>query len=155
MKTPLAFAPILCLLAAFLTTPAMADSPAPAPGTGPTGSASIPVDQLGAAAQKQYSGDGIGITPTANGARLKALFQRLEGEATTERLWVRSTGKEANAEAWLRPGLIEEYTTSMDGIRQVLGVSMYRALEDSRYRQAFSQPDFGWRSAWQTHVTRN
>lgn len=139
----------------------------------PAGANSIPFEQLGAEAQKQYSGDGIGITPTKDGATLKAVFQRLQGQATVEGLWLTSTAEEDKGKpnrfrvravkvgrdvrarraakpdlcgllcppiaragdapglpflgpvratkdtaAWLRPGLIEEYTTSMDGIRQ-------------------------------------
>src|SRR3954452_4352199 len=34
----------------------------------------IPFDQLGAEAQKQYTGDGISITPTATSARLRAVM---------------------------------------------------------------------------------
>jgi len=135
-----------------LLVPAFAQDPVSAPPASPTASTAIPLDQLGTAAQKQYSGDGIGITPTANGARLEALFQRLEAKATPEGLWLTSTaeadsGKDTSfrvramaierggdfqsplpptgevsatkeAAAWLRPNLIEEYRTSMDGIRQ-------------------------------------
>lgn len=55
---------------------------------------SIPLDQLGAEAQKQYSGDGIGITPVQDGAVIKAAFQRLEGRVTGEGLWLSSTADE-------------------------------------------------------------
>jgi hypothetical protein len=113
---------------------------------------SIRFENLGAEAQKQYSGDGLSITPTAGGARLRAVFQRLEGEATNEGLWLASTADEdaaraerfrvlasgvgrepavpvalaangtvwatAEAVAFVRPGLVEEYRVSMDGIRQ-------------------------------------
>lgn len=166
----------------------------------------IPFDQLGAEAQKQYSGDGIGITPTNQGARLRAAMQDLEAEATAEGLWLTSTSDEdqgkpnrfrvravavgrdrnsarvaepakgsdghlkqssercarsatsangtsarvaeaANASdgrvtsvrlptfgsiqatkgaaTWLRPGLIEEYSASMDGTRQDPWISNY------------------------------
>ncbi|OYW76940.1 MAG: hypothetical protein B7Z37_06375 [Verrucomicrobia bacterium 12-59-8] len=117
----------------------------------------IPLDQLGAEAQKHYTGDGIGITPTAQGALLRADFQKLAGEATGEGLWLSSTtaaagrperfrvlatalgrcaGTAANATAsqllpaigmvtstsdaaaFMRPGLLEEYRVSMDGVRQ-------------------------------------
>ena len=107
----------------------------------------IPFDQLGVEAGKQYSGEGIGVTPTATGARLRASFQDLEAEATPEGLWLQSTGDEdgnrevrfrlravevsgrrieekgevrvtPEAAAWLRPGLIEEYRVSMEGVRQ-------------------------------------
>jgi hypothetical protein len=140
---------------------------------------SIPFDQLGAEAQKQYSGDGIRIIPTKDGAKLKAIMQDLEAEATPEGLWITSTADEdagkpnrfrvratevgrvgraaappaaarvpaattsrnnavlAGASAlplrlsptgtvraskdaahWLRPGLIEQYSVSTDGVRQ-------------------------------------
>ena len=59
---------------------------------------SIPCDQLGTEAQKQYSGDGIAITPIADGATLHAAFQKLEGQATREGLWLTSTA-EATQEA--------------------------------------------------------
>lgn len=64
---------------------ANANEVAPAPH------AAIPLDQLGATAQKQYSGDGISITSTANGARLRAAFQQMEGEVTREGLLLKST----------------------------------------------------------------
>ncbi len=116
----------------------------------------IPFAQLGAEAQKQYSGTGIGVTSTADGARLRAAFQKLEAEATAEGLWIESTetaeqperfclramkvGQASSlpgqpgrlhhlpatgavhasgeAAAWMRPGVVEEYSASMDGIRQ-------------------------------------
>src|SRR5262245_57784389 len=53
--------------------------------------ASIPWSQLGAKAGADCQGDGLAITPTAEGARLRCVFQRLEGEATTEGLWLTST----------------------------------------------------------------
>jgi len=80
------------LLAALLTLSSLpgahaADSAVQEPKT-------IPFDQLGTEAQKQYKGDGIGITLTAGGARLRAIMQRLEGEATAEGLWLSSTAEE-------------------------------------------------------------
>ena len=51
----------------------------------------IPFDQLGAAAGKQYQGDGLSVTATADGARLRCVFQRLEGQVTPEGLWLEST----------------------------------------------------------------
>lgn len=115
---------------------------------------SIPMDQLGAAAQKQYTGDGIAVTPTADGARLRAAFQKLEAHATSEGLWLESTAEEGDkserfrvlasaigrhegsvdtfvrlpnsgtvqatpeSAVFARPGLLEEYRVSMDGVRQ-------------------------------------
>ena len=121
--------------------------------------ATIPFDRLGAEAQKQYSGDGISITPMAEGARLRAVFQKLEGQATREGLWLTSMAEEdagkgekfrvlasavgrrdtassfevrhslwlaatgtmqatADAATFTRPGLVEEYRVSTDGVRQ-------------------------------------
>src|SRR6266567_4547178 len=47
--------------------------------------------QLGAKAGADYEGDGLAVSPTAEGARLRCVFQRLEGEATHEGLWLTST----------------------------------------------------------------
>ncbi|HTL54975.1 MAG TPA: hypothetical protein VL361_04815 [Candidatus Limnocylindrales bacterium] len=143
----------------------------PAPGLG--GSAlgkEVPWSQVGAAAGAPYSGDCLKITPTEHGAQMHCAFQRLDGEATCEGLWLTSTvpnqpndrfrvkvvalgrqGRAGNplpAQApgvgqgptreerlamlpskgdvsvggrtvrFIRPGLIEEYTVSMDGVKQ-------------------------------------
>ncbi len=53
--------------------------------------APIPMDQLGAMAGKQYQGDGLSVTAMPDGARLRCAFQRLEGEVTSEGLWLHST----------------------------------------------------------------
>lgn len=112
------------------------------------GMKSIPMHQLGVEAQKQYAGDGISITPTEQGACLRSNFQKLEGEVTSEGLWLSSTegGAErfrvlatavgrsdtaaqplpasgtvtttADTAALMRPGLLEEYRVSMDGVQQ-------------------------------------
>jgi len=140
-------------------------------------SQAIPWSQLGAKAGADYQGDGLAVRPTAEGARLRCVFQRLEGEATREGLWLTSTvtnaandrfrvvatavrrqsstvgdevtsltsitdnrdGKRQAAAAvqdaialvhtgmvevgdkqvrFLRTGMIEEYSVSMDGVRQ-------------------------------------
>ena len=126
----------------------------------------IPWSQLGAKAGADYQGDGLAVIPTAEGARLRCVFQRLEGEATSEGLWLTSTvanavndrfrlvavevgrapsevsgatDRSANIQSstsgiqlsatgnvsidgqsvrFTRPGLVEEYTASMDGVRQ-------------------------------------
>src|SRR6266699_2073831 len=133
-------------------------------------------------------GDGLAVSPTAGGARLRCVFQRLEGHATREGLWLTSTvippsgtvndrfrivaaavgsverGASEGVESesvergalvrrsdaltlyaplpphaprlpdtgtvaldgqtvrFTRPGLIEEYTVSMDGVRQDFAV---------------------------------
>src|SRR6266446_2901614 len=135
--------------------------------------ASIPLAELGAEAGSQYQGDGLSVLPAAEGARLRCVFQKLEGEATAEGLWLASTTDGAKAdrfrvlatsvgredlypevtqetrtsisdfwflvsdfESWLpstgtvavveklvhfnRPGLVEEYSVSVDGIQQDL-----------------------------------
>ena len=129
----------------------------------------IPWSQLGAKAGADYQGDALAVIPTAGGARLRCVFQRLEGEATREGLWLTSTvippggtvndrfrlvavevgrgtprapgaaNKTSNIQhptsniqletvgtvsidgqsvRYTRPGLVEEYTASMDGVRQ-------------------------------------
>jgi hypothetical protein len=133
--------------------------------------ASIPWSQLGAKAGADYRGDGLAVVPTAEGARLRCVFQRLEGKATRDGLWLSSTasntvndrfrivtaaierqsiaGDEVTGRAsisepesephagfykklagegrvtiegqtvrFIRPGLTEEYSVSMDGVRQ-------------------------------------
>jgi hypothetical protein len=112
--------------------------------------AAIPFAQLGSEADKKGGSTASSITPTATGARLKALMQDLEGEATPEGLWLTSTADEdvgkvnrfrvkaaafghsssvvmpstgtvhasQQSVLWLRPGLIEEYSVSSDGVRQ-------------------------------------
>jgi hypothetical protein len=44
-----------------------------------------------AKAGTDYQGDGLAVSPTAEGAGLRCVFQRLEGEATREGLWLTST----------------------------------------------------------------
>ena len=51
----------------------------------------IPWNQIGAKAGADYKGDGLAVTPTGSGARLHCVFQRLDGEATPEGLWLTST----------------------------------------------------------------
>src|SRR6266566_1382460 len=55
---------------------------------------SIPWSQLGVpqgGTGADYKGDGLAVIATAEGARLRCVFQRLEGEATREGLWLTST----------------------------------------------------------------
>src|SRR5207249_2076033 len=60
-------------------------------GTAPAkNSSAIPWSQIGAKAGADYQGDGLAVIPTAEGARLCCVFQRLEGEATREGLWLTS-----------------------------------------------------------------
>src|SRR5258708_22704251 len=57
----------------------------------PPAKSSIPWAQIGAKAGADYHGDGLVVSPTAEGARLRCVFQRLEGEATREGLWLTSS----------------------------------------------------------------
>ena len=125
------------------------------PARAGTQSAAIPFSDIGARATASYQGDALGVTATADGARLRCGFQKLEGHATTEGLWLQSTkpgdaGRlrvtaTAFSRAGLstlnlqpstalavsgtvslndklvrftRPGLTEEYSVSVDGVRQ-------------------------------------
>ena len=120
-----------------------------------TNSPGVPLHQLGALVEKQYSGDGISVRATADGARLRCVFQKMEGEVTREGLRLTSTAGESKGEGFrvravavgraapddtatrrevlaatgtvevagkvarfIRPGLIEEYSVSADGVRQ-------------------------------------
>jgi hypothetical protein len=53
--------------------------------------ASIPFSEIGAKATVDYQGDALGIMATPDGARLRCGFQKLEGHATTQELWLEST----------------------------------------------------------------
>ena len=109
---------------------------------------SIPFDQLGAEAGKDYKGAGLAITPSDGEASLRCDFQKLRGNLTSEGLWLESTGQEAASVPFrvvaqsfgratlqtlatagrvdvtstlarlIRPGLVEEYSVSVDGVRQ-------------------------------------
>ena len=72
---------LLPVLALALTVPARGETPPPA----------IPFSDIGARATANYQGDVLGITATADGARLRCGFQKLAGHATTEGLWLEST----------------------------------------------------------------
>ena len=115
--------------------------------------APILLDQIGAAAQKQYSGDGLSVAATEDGAMLRCVFQRMNVRVTAEGLWITSTVDSAKGEPFrvmahavgrsnrkvlpcsgtvevadnlvrfVRPGLTEEYSVSMDGVRQDLVVT--------------------------------
>ena len=110
----------------------------------------IPWSSLGAKAGEQYQGEALSVTPTAEGAQLHCGFQKMEGSATREGLWLSSSTPESHGERfrvtatglgrgiatstplaasgqatvaaslarWERPALTEEYTVSVDGIRQ-------------------------------------
>lgn len=145
-----------------LTSPAAA-ADAAHPGLVKT---SVPWSQLGEKAREDYRGEGLAVVPTAEGARLRCVFQRLEAEVTPEGLWMTSgitsaendhfrvaaaqigrhagtslvspedgsrwdvslprTGKVTLAGEMVRfarPGLVEEYSVSLEGVRQDFVVS--------------------------------
>src|ERR1039457_4687556 len=81
------FFPVLCLLAGWLALRL-----AQAAGLAATNTPNaIPWNEIGAKAGADYQGDGLLVTPTESGARLHCVFQRLDGEATPEGLWLTST----------------------------------------------------------------
>ncbi|MGO8927464.1 MAG: hypothetical protein ACLQU3_11310 [Limisphaerales bacterium] len=81
-----------CFLALFLLAGWPAMRVAQAAGLAATNTRSaIPWNQIGAKAGANYQGDGLAVTPTGSGARLHCVFQRLDGEATPEGLWLTST----------------------------------------------------------------
>src|ERR1017187_4778201 len=58
---------------------------------GETRPAAIPFSDIGARATAGYQGDALSVTATADGARLRCGFQKLEGHATPKGLWLEST----------------------------------------------------------------
>ncbi|HVM49225.1 MAG TPA: hypothetical protein VMU04_14435 [Candidatus Acidoferrum sp.] len=105
----------------------------------------IPWDQIGVQAGASYQGDGLSVSAADGGARFRCDFQRMNGEATRGGLWLVSTvanqppdrfrvtatavgGQALTARGtvtlrgqsvqFLRPGLKEQYSVSIDGIRQ-------------------------------------
>jgi len=168
MKTNLSQARLSCALALGIGSSlslAAAAEPSAHPAPAKT---SIPWSQIGAKAGTDYQGDGLAVSPTVKGARLRCAFQKLEGEATREGLWLTSTVTNASngcfrvmafavgrvtpcapfenltadcgahgvtrpaiqlantgtvevadkLARFVRPALTEEYTVSMDGVRQ-------------------------------------
>ncbi|HEX5475879.1 MAG TPA: hypothetical protein VFX12_14560 [Vicinamibacterales bacterium] len=120
--------------------------------------APIPFDQIGSVAAKQYSGDGLSVSRTRDGATLASRFQKLEAEITSKGLSLASTEKRGghlrlSAAFWrrggtvttlpagghvaierdrvrfVREGLVEEFGTSIDGVRQDFIVDASRADE--------------------------
>jgi hypothetical protein len=106
---------------------------------------SIPWSEIGAKAGADYEGGGLAVTATGDGARLRCVFQRIDGEATLDGLWLNSTvinqpsdqfrvkadligglelpeqgqvSVEDQTVRFARPGLVEEYSVSIDGVRQ-------------------------------------
>ena len=65
-------------------------APGPVETATPKSSQAIPWSQIGAKAGADYNGDGLAVISTAADVRLRCVFQRLEGEATREGLWLTS-----------------------------------------------------------------
>jgi hypothetical protein len=72
----------LCLVTLTLTAPAQSVNQPSEP---------IPESELGARAGAQYQGDGLSVVPLPEGARLRCVFQKLEGQVAREGLWLVST----------------------------------------------------------------
>jgi hypothetical protein len=167
--TPLIVASLFALQCTSRATAAAGEGKLPAqsavsaPDTSPK---AIPWDRLGTKAGADYQGDRLSVTATAKGVRLQCVFQRLDGEATHQGLWLASTvtnqandcfrvravevGRVQSADLqpvlgrrdskvgqtpvllrgegeisvagqtvrFIRPGLVEEFSVSMDGVRQ-------------------------------------
>ena len=108
---------------------------------------SIPFQEIGAKATADYHGNAIGIHSTPKGAQLLTAFQKLSGTVTREGLRLESTADKGgglhlvatsigrdghykslptkgkvkigeNTVTFTRPGLTEEYSASVDGVKQ-------------------------------------
>lgn len=149
MRTPssiatLAFAAILFPASLRAATPEATETPAAA------APATIPWNEIGAKAGEQYKGKALSVTADGEGARLNCGFQKMEGRATPEGLWLTSSTEGSQGERfrvaasglgrgkapgsalpltgsvrvldslvqWERAGLAEEYSVSVDGVRQ-------------------------------------
>ncbi len=109
------------------------------------GAEEISWSEVGARASAEYQGEGLAVIADGDGAMLTCVFQRLEGNATPAGLWLTSeaegqprdrfrvvasaingavlseAGKvsiQGDRVQFVRPGLIEEYAVSVDGVRQ-------------------------------------
>ncbi len=51
----------------------------------------VPFSEIGQRATADYHGDALAVTTTPEGALLRCGFQKLEGRATAEGLWLEST----------------------------------------------------------------
>ena len=81
---------LLASLALALIVAARAEPPPPA----------IPFSDIGDRATANYKVDALGITATADGARLRCGFQKLEGRATREGLSLSSTSDDSQGESF-------------------------------------------------------
>ncbi|MGJ8641836.1 MAG: leucine-rich repeat protein [Luteolibacter sp.] len=143
----------LCIFTCRLTAGTEADTATePIATQNPAQSESIPWSEIGSAATADYSGDGLSVSSTDSGAKIRCIFQKLEAEVTSEGLWLSSTADDSSSERFrvlatsvgrasdsqnmvflpqnghvevdgelvrfTRPGLTEEYSANVDGIRQ-------------------------------------
>ncbi|NQX00695.1 hypothetical protein HQ447_08530 [bacterium] len=116
--------------------------------TGESDASAIPLGQLGPRAGKDLRGGGLSLTPAEPGAELRCDFQNLRGLASRNGLWLESAAPETagvpfrvvargfgrdtlqvlaatgeievarSLARWIRPGMVEEYSVSVDGVRQ-------------------------------------
>jgi hypothetical protein len=93
---PTGMSALLALVLFLAAATAIAAGPAPAGAAAK--SEPIPRDQIGAVAGTQYQGDGLSVAATPEGARLRCLFQKLEGQVTREGLWLTSTTDDSKGE---------------------------------------------------------
>ncbi|GEP45366.1 beta strand repeat-containing protein [Brevifollis gellanilyticus] len=121
----------------------------------------IPWNEIGAKAGAQYHGKSLSVTAEGEGARLTCGFQKMEGRATPEGLWLTSSADGSPGERfrvaatglgrgkmpgsaltltgsvrvldsvvrWERAVLAEEYSVSIDGVRQDFVVAQRPAGE--------------------------
>jgi len=103
----------------FGLTATAADSAATAPAK-----SSIPWSQIGAKAGADYKGDGLAVIATAEGARLRCAFQKLEGEATREGLWLTSTVTNAVKERFRVTAVVVGRQSAMAGDERLAPTSL-------------------------------
>ena len=86
------------------------------PDNGAGENSPIPFSQIGAKATAEYQGDALRVTHTAKGARLRCAFQKLEGRATAEGLWLESTGSDSTGKLRLVATAVgrEQISASLD-----------------------------------------
>jgi hypothetical protein len=117
---------------AWLAVVPVAAQPPSTPPPAANQSAPIPMDQLGTVAGKQYHGEGLSITATPDGARLRSAFQRLEGVVTSEGLWLHSTAGDAHGEPFR--------VMAVDvGRKEEFGVRRQSAAATPRFRGEWMQ----------------
>src|SRR5690242_11756578 len=97
--------PFVCTLCSLLTFGLTQNLPAQKAGVSTTPSAGqpaaiIPFDQIGTVAGRQYSGDGLAVAPSPDGARLSCSFQKLNAQVTTQGLWLASAAEGAKGEGF-------------------------------------------------------